>query len=94
MRAHEINSFRSWFANSKLPLFNILLLIYYWVKKFKLINVKEKLQYAEHSVIDWYKFYREVYLEVVLAERGQIEGPGRIIKINESKFGKRKYYHR
>ena len=43
-------------------------------------------------MVDWFNFCREVYEEILSAESGQIGGVGKIVEIDESKFGKRKYY--
>ena len=44
------------------------------------------------SAVDWDSFCRET-CEIILLERDQqIGGPGKIVQIDESKFGKRKYH--
>ena len=49
------------------------------------INCKE-------SVVDWYNLCREVCSEVLEKENVKIGGLGKIIEIDESEFGKRKYH--
>ena len=47
---------------------------------------------CEETVVDWYNLCREVYSEVLEKENAKIGGPGKIVEIDESKFGKRKYH--
>ena len=82
----------SWFYNSNLPLFNILILTYFWAKRFGEIHAEEEIPCSKHTVGDWYNFCREVCVEIVAVERGQTGGPGKIVEIDQSKFGKRKYH--
>ena len=42
-------------------------------------------------IVNWYMFCREVCVQVLEKESVQIGGPGEIVEIYESKFGKRKY---
>ena len=41
--------------------------------------------------MDWYNFVRNICVEYFLAHPAVIGGPGIEVKIDESKFGKRKY---
>ena len=82
----------SWFYGSKLSLVNVLIVTYFWVNRFREINARKEISCSKHTIVDWYNFCREVCVEIVAAERGQIGGPGKIVEIDESKFGKRKYH--
>ena len=82
----------SWFAKSKLSLETITKLTYYWVYKLPQEFVRRELGLGEHTSVDWNNFCREVCCEIVQLDCEKIGGPGRVVEIDESKFGKRKYH--
>ncbi len=47
---------------------------------------------GQKTAIDWYNFIREVCAHHLLDHPIVIGGPGKIVEIDESKFGKRKYH--
>ena len=66
-------------------------LIDFWTYKYSVDVVVHETRISEKTVIDFYNFCREVYFVVLQNESEQIGGPGEIVEIDESKFGKRKY---
>jgi transposase-like protein len=42
--------------------------------------------------VDWYNFCREVCSDILIEDSEINGGPGRVVEIDESKFGKRKYH--
>ena len=42
--------------------------------------------------IDWFNFFRDVCAQYFFDHPMTIRGPGTVVEIDESKFGKRKYY--
>ena len=82
----------SWFENSNLSLEEVLKLTYWWCRDVKQEEICHELNIASHTAVDWDSFCRET-CEITLLERDQqIGGPGKIVQIDESKFGKRKYH--
>ncbi len=47
---------------------------------------------AHATVIDWASFCREVAEDIIISSSELIGGPGIIVEIDESKFGKSKYF--
>eukprot|EP00795_Rhopilema_esculentum_P009846 gene9846-18425_t len=88
----------SFFEGSKLHLWQIIGLTYFWsldCGRTKGLSQKQVLKQleikSEHTVVDWKQFCRDVCLEHFLNNPQQIDGPGRIVEIDESLFAKRKY---
>lgn len=88
----------SFFSDSKLTLKAILSIVYHWFFRCPqklagfeagLSNYTEKC--GNKTVIDMYNFFRDVCRESLITDGEQIGGPGKIVKIDESAFGKRKY---
>ena len=84
-RAKSIRA-NSWFSGSHLALQKIL----------ELTLVNTSVRWCDESkptVIDWYDYCRDVCAEFMASHSEQIGGPGRVVEIDEAKFGKRKYNH-
>ena len=82
----------SWFARSHLPITTLVLLTYFWIFRYPPAVIERELHIGSgHTVIDWLNFAREVCVSVLERESEPIGGPGTIVEIDESKFGKRKY---
>ena len=82
----------SWFSNSNLTLETIGLLTYFWVYRTEQEFVKHELGISHTTIVDWYNFSREVCISILENFSQKIGGPGKIIEIDESKFGKRKFH--
>jgi len=81
----------SFFAGSHLSFSNIVKLIYFWANRYPQHIVVHELGIGHTTVVDFYNFCREVCSVVLQEQSEQISGPGKIVEIDESKFGKRKY---
>ncbi|XP_061191636.1 uncharacterized protein LOC133199826 [Saccostrea echinata] len=82
----------SWFENHKLTLEKILLITYFWVYQVSELFVRHELEIACQTIVDWYNFAREVCTCVLEKESEKIGGEGKVVEIDESKFGKRKFH--
>mmetsp|Transcript_12445 Transcript_12445/g.11279 ORF Transcript_12445/g.11279 Transcript_12445/m.11279 type:complete len:340 (-) Transcript_12445:128-1147(-) len=81
----------SYFRRSKAPLRKVLLIMYFWwMREEQQFAVKEA-DVSKQTVTDWYSFCRCLCRTYILDGWDQIGGPGKIVEIDESKFGKRKY---
>ena len=82
----------SWFEQSKMTLEEILKYSYWWCQELDQAQIRHELGLATHTGCDWDSFCREV-CEISLMEESQsIGGEGKVVQIDESKFGKRKYH--
>ena len=82
----------SWFSNSNLFLGTIVLLTYFWVYRAEQEFVKHELGFSLTTIVNWYNFSREVCISILENFGQQIRGPGKVVEIDESKFGKRKFH--
>ena len=54
-------------------------------------KVSKAVKESKHVVVDWYSFCRDVCGQYFLDHPVTIGGSGRIVEIDELKFGRRKY---
>jgi hypothetical protein len=54
--------------------------------------VRHELDLCRQTVVDWYNFSREVCTSILEKNSEKLGGPGKIVEIDESKFGKRKFH--
>ncbi|XP_037787789.1 uncharacterized protein LOC119583392 [Penaeus monodon] len=83
----------TWFDNSKLDFETNLKFVNLYVREaFSYESARSDFQFPNKTICDWASFCREVLISWCLDnESDQIGGPGEIVEIDESKFGKRKY---
>ena len=84
--------YNSWLIDSKLPVENILELIYLWSQGFTHSEVMHELKLSKKTVTEWFLFFREACIYSVMENSQPIGGNGVEVEIDESKFGKRKYH--
>lgn len=83
----------SWFEKAHLSLAKIIKLTYYRVYKYPEELMDHELKIGSgHTAVDWYNFAREICVEILGKNSEKIGGPGEVVEIDESKFGKRKYH--
>ena len=83
----------SWFAGSHLTLQQIMKLTYLWVWRCDQRFIMRECHLGSNTtIVDWCNFAREVCVSVLETDSKPIGGPGTIVEIDESKFGRRKYH--
>ena len=75
----------SWFAQSNMTLEEILKFTYWWRQDLEQSQITHELGLVRGTGVDWDSFCREV-----CDSSQKIGGEGKIVQIDESKFGKRK----
>ena len=81
-----------WFEKANLTIEEVLKFTYWWCQDLRQWQIKQQLGLGPHTAFDWDMFCREV-CEIALFEgREKIGGPGKLVQIDESKIGKRKYH--
>ena len=83
---------QSWFEKSNMTIEKILKYTYRWAAGLSQEQIRKELKLGRATGVDWDMFCREV-CEVLLFDRSeQIGGKDVRVQIDESKFGKPKYY--
>ena len=82
----------SWFENSNLTVEEVLKFTYWWTEGLTQEQIKKQLHINPNTAVDWDMFCRET-CEVTIQQRSEkIGGEGKVVQIDESKVGKRKYH--
>ena len=86
----------SFFEGSHLSLQVLLTIVYLFSLKIPLYICEKLLSgLVSHRVlIDWFNFCREVMAMNIRGNPIKLGGPGKIVEIDESKFGKKRKYNR
>ena len=82
----------SWFENSNMTIEEVLKFTYWWCQDLNQWQIKQQLGLGSHTAVDWDMFCREVCEVALFDGREKIGGPGKLVQIDESKIGKRKYH--
>ena len=53
--------------------------------------MNKEVHVAQQTSIDWASFCRQVCIDAVITQVKPIGGPGKVVEIDESLFGKKKY---
>ncbi|RWS19021.1 uncharacterized protein B4U80_00420, partial [Leptotrombidium deliense] len=82
---------QTFFSKSKLDLWQIAAFANLWIRKVPLWVIEEQAMLSHSTAVDCSGFCREVAFDALMDIRKKLGGPGKIVEIDESKFGKRKY---
>ena len=85
----------TFFSNLHLSISTILLICWMWCKDFTVKLASEELGLNKSTIIDWYRFCRDIlffHYENDQNSQEKIGGVGSIVEIDESVFSKRKYH--
>ena len=82
----------SWFEQSNLSIKEIIKFTYWWCQGLQQCQIKQQLGLGSHMAVDWDMLCREVCEVVLFEKREKLGGLGKIVEIDESKIGKRKYH--
>ena len=83
----------SFFSMSRLPLCTLLKFMYWWAVQDKVSKAVKECGISKRVVVNWYNFCRDVCRQYFLDNPVTIGGPDKVLEIDKSKFGRRKYNH-
>ena len=66
--------------------------MYLWLQGFSIDEIIHELKISRNTAIEWTVFFREACFTMMLEYSEPIGENGIEVEIDESKFGKRKYY--
>ena len=76
----------------KLSLEHVIEMINLWSQASSVHEIMHELKLSKKTVVEWSHLFRVCCFTTVMDESEQIGGNGIEVKIDESKFGKRKSY--
>ena len=82
----------SWFEKSNFSIEEVIKFTYWWCQELDQCQIKQQLGPGSHSAVDWNMFCRELCVVPLFERREKLGGPGKVVQIDESKIGKRKYH--
>lgn len=84
----------TFFDNSKVPIEKVGLLVSIYLSRntSRVRYTVRETGLTVATVVDWFSFIREVLMYWMHKQSAKIGGPGKIVEIDEAKFGKRKYH--
>jgi hypothetical protein len=82
----------SWFYRSNLNLNEALKIAYYWANCASIKDVHREVHCSRKTAGLFFQFFRELVSSVMMDTVKPIGGPGKIVEIDESKYGKMKHH--
>ena len=81
----------SWFENANLTTEDVLKLTYWWYQDLNQWQIKQQLGLGSHTAVDWDMFCQQLFEVALFKTREMIRGPSKVVQIDKSRIGKRKY---
>jgi hypothetical protein len=72
----------------------IIVITYDILRRDSAHQIENELNLRDHTVADWGVFYKETMLEFLEDGSKKIDGPNKIVQIDDSKIGRPKYNRR
>jgi hypothetical protein len=82
----------TFFHMAKLPLHQIIDLAYHWLSKASVSTTIAQTGRSSETVCAYFRYFRELVADSLDEANFCIGGPGIVVELDESKFGKRKYH--
>ena len=82
----------SWLESANMTLEEVMKFTYWWRQDLDQWQIKKQLGIGSHVAVDWDIFCREVCEVTLFEKREKIGGPGKLVQMDKSKIGKRKYH--
>lgn len=79
------------FENTNLSFEQVMIFVHEWLHYSEMNKIMVEAEICSEAVSYWNKVCQEVAKRYIFSKSQKIGGPGKIVEIDESKFGKRKY---
>ena len=89
---HHSLYIQRYFSNSKLTLFQILMIMYSWSMDCTQVESMVDSYVNKYTMVEWYNFYCDIYAMCYKARTYRRLEVKKIVEINELKFGKQEYH--
>lgn len=80
------------FAGSRIPIHDVFLLGYLWLTGSSYSVALAQSGLSTHAIVEYYSYFRQLVASSLEPVDSFIGGPGIIVEVDESKFGRRKYH--
>ena len=94
-KRHRVEKSRregSWFEKSNFSIEEVIKFTYWWCQGLDQWQIKLQLGVESHTAVDWDMFCQELCKVTVFVRWERLGGPEKVVQIDESKIGKRKYH--
>ena len=81
----------SFFTGSHLKLHEIVEISYWWASETSVSKTIQQTVHYSRTIVDWYNFHRHICAQRFLDHPVEVGGVGKVVEIDELKFGRRKY---